>query len=252
MNEQAVTSPHDEQVRGEPALSSSMEGALHTNVVAQLTSETVRIQEEERRKLSLELHDDIAQIMGNLVLMMDACLAVAPADSEQLRRYLNDARETAKDGFRRVQRFSIDLRPPMLDDLGVAPTIAWYAERFTRDTDIAVTVSIPERLSSLTGEQETAVFRIVQEALHNVRKHARAKHVSISLEQRQGSLRLMVVDDGIGIDQAGLEHKSSNGTHLGLAGMRYRAELLKGTFQLTSAAGQGTRIVAEIPLSGGH
>ena len=223
--------------------------ALQHSLVSKLTAETVRIQEEERRKLSLELHDDIAQIMGNLVLMMDACLAIAPPDAENLQRYLRNARETAKDGFRRVQRFSLDLRPPMLDDLGLAPTIVWYADRFTRENDIPVAVAIPERLPALTGEQQTALFRIVQSALHNVRRHAHARQVSITLEQRLDHLHLAVADDGVGFDPGQVERQVADGIHLGLAGMRYRAELLRGTLHLISAAGPGTTIVAEIPLA---
>lgn len=216
--------------------------------VERLTSETVRIQEEERRKLSLELHDEVAQILGNLILMVDACMAVAPPDSKKLQQYLSEARKTAKEGFRRVQRFSVELRPPILDDLGLAPTILWYAERFTRDHAIPVEVSLPDRLPSLTGEQETALFRIVQESLNNVYKHAGARKVKIDVALPPGGLRLTVADDGQGFNPAEVEHKMAEGTHLGLAGMRYRASLLKGTVDITSKPGSGTSIVAEIPL----
>lgn len=218
------------------------------SILSKLTSETVRIQEEERRKLSLELHDEIAQVMGNLVLMMGACLAVAPEDAEQLRRYLLNARETAKEGFHRVKRFSIDLRPPMLDDLGLAPTILWYAERFTEENGVAVEVTMPDHLPALTGEQETAFFRIVQQALQNIRQHARARRVDIAVESRPGWLRLAVADDGIGIDQQELDRKLAEGTHLGLAGMRFRAELLGGRLDFASAEGEGTTVIAEIPV----
>lgn len=236
------------QAADPPTGSSRLALDLRSKVVEKLTSETVRIQEEERRKLSLELHDDIAQILGNLVLMIDACMAVAPVEAERLHRYLAEARETAKEGFRRVQHFSVELRPPILDDLGLAPTLAWYAERFTRDNDIQVDVALPDRLPSLTGEQETALFRIVQEALNNVRKHAQARQVNIALEQRPGHLRLTITDDGLGFDPDEVEHKVVEGIHLGLAGMRYRAELLKGSFDVISAKGRGTTVVAEIPL----
>jgi signal transduction histidine kinase len=220
------------------------------NILSTLTSETVRIQEEERRKLSLELHDDVAQIMGNLVLMIGTCMDVAPPDAVQLRHYLRDARETAKEGFRRVQRFSIDLRPPMLDDLGLAPTIIWYAERFTRETDIPVEVDLPDHMPALTGEQETALFRIVQQALQNIRQHAHASLVDITVELRSGRLRLTITDNGIGITQQEMDRKLSEGTHLGLAGMRYRAELLGGKLDFASDPGQGTTIAVEIPLRG--
>ncbi len=220
-------------------------------ILSKLTSETVRIQEEERRKLSLELHDEIAQVMGNLVLMIGACLAVAPADAEQLRRYLLDARETAKDGFHRVKNFSIDLRPPMLDDLGLAPTILWYAERFAQENGIRVEVRMPDHLPPLDGEQVTAFFRIVQQALQKIRQHARAHRVDVAVEWRPEWLRVAVSDDGIGIDQEELDQKLAEGTHLGLAGMRFRAELLGGTLDFVSAAGEGTTVVAEIPVETG-
>jgi signal transduction histidine kinase len=220
-------------------------------ILSRLTSETVRIQEEERRKLSLELHDDIAQLMGNLVLMMGTCLAVAPEGAQELRRYLQDARETAREGFRRVQRYCIDLRPPMLDDLGLAPTILWYAERFTQENSIPVEVAMPDRLPPLDGEQETALFRIVQQALQNIRQHAQARRVDITIETPPGRVHLSVADDGVGLDPREIDQKLAEGTHLGLAGMRYRAELLGGRLEIVSAAGQGTTIVAEIPLENG-
>ncbi|MDA8219074.1 MAG: sensor histidine kinase [Dehalococcoidales bacterium] len=219
-----------------------------SDVLSRLTSETVRIQEEERRKLSLELHDEIAQIMGNLVLMMDTCLAVAPEHAEELRRYLFQARETAKEGFHRVKRFSIDLRPPMLDDLGLAPTVLWYAEGFTRENGVPVEVRMPDRLPSLNGEQETACFRIIQQALQNIRQHAQASRVDIAVESRPGWLRIAIVDDGAGIDRQRLDQRLAEGTHLGLAGMRFRAELLGGRLDFESAAGEGTTVIAEIPV----
>lgn len=232
---------------GETALAPDGGATPRRDIAAWLSVETVRIQEEERRKLSLELHDDIAQILGNLVLMMGTCLSVAPAEAVQLRRYLVSARDTAREGFRRVQRFSLELRPPMLDDLGLAPTIAWYAERMGKDTGLSLAVSIPEGLPPLSGEQETALFRIVQEALNNISKHAHARQASVSLEQLPLGLRLSIVDDGVGFDAQILEQKLADGTHLGLAGMRYRTELLRGTFELTSST-WGTRIIVEIPL----
>jgi signal transduction histidine kinase len=222
--------------------------SLMGNILSRLTSETVRIQEEERRKLSLELHDEIAQLMGNLVLMMGACLAVAPEDAEELRRYLLQARETAKEGFHRVRRFSIDLRPPMLDDLGLAPTILWYAERFAQDNQIPVDVKLPDRLPALNGEQETGCFRIIQQALQNVRQHARASRVDVTVESVSGWLLVTIADDGVGIDQRELGRKLAEGTHLGLAGMRFRAELLGGRLDFVSAPGKGTTVVAEIPV----
>ncbi|MHB1159207.1 MAG: sensor histidine kinase [Chloroflexota bacterium] len=228
-----------------PVLAASSAGG---NILSKLTSETVRVQEEERRKLSLELHDEVAQVMGNLVLMMGACLAVAPKEAEQLLQYLRDARETAKEGFHRVKNFSIDLRPPMLDDLGVAPTILWYAERFAQENGVLVEVRMPDRLPALDAEQETACFRIVQQALQNIRQHARAHRVDIAVESRPGWLRLAVADDGAGIDQQELDQKLAEGTHLGLAGMRFRTELLGGRLDFVSAAGEGTTVIAEIPV----
>lgn len=230
-------------------LTPSCAADLGNQVVEKLTSETVRIQEEERRKLSLELHDEIAQILGNLILMVDACMAVAPPEAKKLQQYLAEARKTAKEGFRRVQRFSVELRPPILDDLGLAPTILWYAERFTRDHAIPVDVSLPDRLPSLTGEQETALFRIVQESLNNVRKHAGPCKVKIDITLPPGRLRLTVADDGQGFNPADVERKMAEGIHLGLAGMRYRAGLLKGSFEITSAPASGTTVAAEIPLA---
>jgi signal transduction histidine kinase len=234
--------------RSEPELASEKVLSAEA-MLLRLASETVRLQEEEQGKLSLELQDEIAQLFGNLVLMMDACHALAPAGAEQLRRYLADARETAKEGFRRVQRLSADLRPPMLDDLGLVPTIGWYAERFSHENDVPVTVSVPDRLPALGGEQTTALFRIVQAALHNVRRHAAARQVDVTLRQTGECLVLTVADDGVGFVPGEVERKLADGVHLGLAGIRYRAEMLGGRCAVTSAPGRGTTVVVEVPIN---
>ena len=146
-----------------------------------------------------------------------------------------------------VRNLSFELRPSLLDDLGLAAALRWYTERFTQRTGIQATtlISLPDLSSRLTRELETACFRIAQEALTNVVRHAQARNVGIKLQKPNGQIRLSVKDDGIGFDVHS-QNLAPFTTHLGLRGMRERALALGGRLEVRSSP-RGTRISASFP-----
>ena len=150
-----------------------------------------------------------------------------------------------------MRNLSFDLRPSFLDDLGLVSALRWYADRFQQRTGIIVTVniSLPKNIARLRHELETACFRIVQEALTNVARHANAKTVSIELESFGDEIRVCIGDDGAGFE-IGAQNLALLTTHLGLRGMRERALAVGGSFEIISSAAHGTQIRAVFPCEG--
>ena len=143
-----------------------------------------------------------------------------------------------------VRRLSLDLRPQMLDDLGLLTALDWHFQRYTQQTGVRVEFHHTLSATRLSGDLETAVFRIVQEALTNVARHAGTKDVQVQLDLNPADLTLRIKDQGVGFDAA----QRTRGVSSGLDGMRERANLLGGEFKLESSPGQGTAITLTLPL----
>ena len=200
-----------------------------------LSRRLVSLQEEERRTIARELHDEVAQILSSLKFLMEAsertATAVARAQVNDMTRQLLD----------RLRDMTLDLRPPMLDDLGLVPTLLWHFERYRAQTGIQVRFhhrGLAERL----GVGEITAFRIIQEALANVARHAAVAEATVELWADGERVGIRVADQGRGFEPARV------GSSSGLAGMRERALLLGGTLIVESSPGQGTRVVANLPL----
>jgi len=203
------------------------------------------IREEEKSRVARELHDELAQSLT--ALKMDTNwvrdnVAVAP---QQAQQKLADMMVLIDGAVASTRRIASDLRPLLLDDLGLAPAIEWLAGNFTQRHGVACKLSVAEDLE-LQEPYATAVFRMVQESLVNVAKHASAAQADVRVELRDGEIVLEVRDDGKGFDVAAPRRPGS----LGLMGLHERAELLQGTVTLTSAPGAGTRVEIRIPLPG--
>jgi PAS domain S-box-containing protein len=201
-----------------------------------LSRRLVHLQEEERRTVARELHDEVAQILASLKFLVEAGdrTVTAPA-----RQHVNEMTRQLLD---RLRDMSLDLRPPMLDDLGLVPTLLWHFGRYRALTGIEVRFhheGVTERL----GVGEITAFRIIQEALTNVARHAGVMEAGVHLSAGRGRLEIRVSDQGRGFDPLRLRGASS-----GLAGMRERALLLGGTFEIESSPGLGTRVRADLPL----
>jgi signal transduction histidine kinase len=202
-------------------------------------------QEAERRFIARELHDEIGQMVTGLKLVLETSLRPASEAEEQ---GFEEAMTLINDLIERVRQLSMNLRPQMLDDLGLLVALDWHFKRYFKQTGIRVLFKhkpIPERLPS---QLETAIFRIVQEALTNVARHAEVKEVSVGLWTDGPRIGLQVRDAGTGFTVAEALAKRAS---TGLSGMKERAELLGGEFTLESTKGGGTCLTVELPLEGG-
>ncbi|MBT2143598.1 sensor histidine kinase [Rhodanobacter sp. LX-100] len=203
----------------------------------------LRVQEDERRRLARDLHDGIGQNLTALKHRLAQIGDALPAELKALRASLDDAVTLCSDTLDDTRQLSRLLRPPILDDLGLEPALRWLARSLGEAAGIAIAVEI-EPMPSLDGELQTLLFRITQEALNNVVKHAGAHSVLVHLVERGGRLQLQIVDDGCGFDP---ERAQAVGG-IGLGGIRERLQLFNGQLELRSAAGHGTRLRALVPL----
>jgi signal transduction histidine kinase len=207
-------------------------------------SATTAILEEEKTRMARELHDELAQPLTALkmdTLWVRDNLALAP---ELAEARLNEMLEMLDRAVAATRRIASDLRPLMLDDLGLVPAVEWLVSQFTQRAGVACTLSVDEALE-LPEPYATAVFRIVQESLANIAKHAGATEAAVRIEKLRGVVTLAVRDNGCGFSPATQRKPQS----LGLLGLRERAHLLKGKIVVESAPGQGTCIRVSIPLA---
>ena len=196
----------------------------------QLTQLLLRTQEEERRRVARELHDEAGQVLTAVKIELDL---------EGKR----EASETVARALTRIRDLSNLLRPDVLDDLGLIPALRALVEDFGERTRIQVALETPERLNGLAPEAEVAVYRVVQEALTNVARHAAARSAAVRLEEAPNAVRVVVEDDGRGI-------AGEPAANLGLLGMRERVTALGGTLEIAGSPGEGLRVEVELPHGG--
>ena len=207
-----------------------------------LSRRLVDAQEAERRHIALELHDEIGQMLTGLKLTLDRRARLSAVEMES-NPY--EAQKLVSDLLERVRDLSLDLRPPMLDDLGLLPTLLWFFGRYTDQTHVKVEFDHNISSERFPPRVEITAFRIVQESLTNVARHAEVDQATVRLRADQHMLSVEIQDQGRGFDP-GTQLTSNIG--IGLAGMRERARSLKGQFQVESAPGSGTRLTADLPL----
>jgi signal transduction histidine kinase len=212
------------------------------NALRSLSHRVVEVQEAERRAVARELHDEIGQLLTSLKLSLET--SFQPVNDEQ-RAAVADALQQLNELMERVRQLSVSLRPQMLDDLGLLTALEWHFKRYAKQTGIRVQFRHTPVVARLPAPLETAAFRIVQEALTNVARHAAVKEATVRLWVNDTRLGLQVEDGGAGFDAAAAlaSHASS-----GLAGMRERAEMLGGEMTMESSPGLGTKLTVELPL----
>jgi signal transduction histidine kinase len=208
------------------------------------------VQEEERRHLARELHDEIGQALTGLQLQLAAARAAASAtsgsvDLRQTRRGLMESEQIVQELTVRVSELSMDLRPSALDSLGLLPALLMHVDRYQARTGLRIDLRHEGLDRRFAQEVETAAYRGVQEALTNIVRHARATHATVRLLADDQTLVLAIRDDGRGFDPVAQPDTG------GLSGMRERVELLGGTVTVEAAPGQGTLVTAELPLDAG-
>lgn len=214
----------------------------------ELAARVVQTQEEERRRIARELHDEVGQLLTGVKLSQEMLAADLPAELAELRERALENVALIDETMEVVRKLSLDLRPAALDELGLSAALEWHIERYRHQTGIEVTfraVSLPRQLPD---PQATAVYRVVQEALTNVARHAAASEVLVEVACEGGSLRVQVTDNGRGFDAAAVLRTGPAEGHFGLVGLQERATLLGGRARIESRPGQGTKITVELPL----
>jgi PAS domain S-box-containing protein len=211
-----------------------------------LSRRLVEAQETERRNIARELHDEIGQALTVMQLNLQAML-LSPG-MEVVSPRLNESLEVVGRVLEQVRDISLDLRPSILDDLGLEPALRWYTERQAALVELKVEFHADQLEQRLDPVIETECFRIAQEALTNVVRHAQAKVVTVELREEDGQIHLRVRDDGVGFDVAVVREKAVRGTSLGLLSMEERAVLAGGRLEFNSVPGQGTEVHAWFPL----
>ncbi|MCC7359357.1 MAG: hypothetical protein IT317_07765 [Anaerolineales bacterium] len=212
------------------------------------TSVIVRIveaQEGERQRLSRQIHDGPAQALSNFILQTEIAMRLFDIDAERARTELQSLKTSATTTFQKVRDFIFDLRPMMLDDLGLVPTVRRYVDAFKEKTGLQVTVTVTGADYRMDAAREAVVFRAIQELLANTRLHAQATQARLSLDFDTHRVRVVAEDNGKGFDPQTLANSKNKVS--GLSTLRERMDLLAGLFQIDSHAGQGTRIVLEVP-----
>jgi signal transduction histidine kinase len=210
-----------------------------------LSSRLVEVQEEERKAISRELHDEIGQSLSGVLLGIANLTALIPPSAlgEDAQRELGKLRRLTERTVSTVRDLSLLLRPSMLDDLGLVAALQWQARETSRNSPLQVTVHAESVPDDLSEEEKTCVYRVVQEALRNAVRHAHARSVTIDLAYVHGSLELSVTDDG-----RGFSPEQEKG--LGLLGMQERVKHLNGSFEISSARGSGSAVRVLIPHPG--
>jgi signal transduction histidine kinase len=210
-----------------------------------LTRQLLNAQEEERKKISRELHDSIAQILAGINVHLVTLNREASLNNGGIKKRIANTQRLVQQSLEAVHRFARELRPKLLDDLGLIPALRSFLKTFLQRTGIHTEITFFTRVNQLDIVTRTVLYRVAQEALTNVGKHAKATGVKIILQELPGTIRMSVHDDGKSFDW---ENVWRNGKkRLGLLSMRERAEMLGGHFQIDSAPGRGTTITVEVP-----
>jgi len=232
-----------EQKGGEAALKQS-EAQLHD-----LTARMAKIMEEERKGLARELHDRVGQNLTALNINLNIIKEQLPAESTgHLEARLEDAMNLVEETAVGIRDVMGNLRPEVLDDYGLLAALRWYGERFSRQTGLEVKVTAEQPNTRFAPDTEITLFRIAQEAMVNVVKHARAERISIHLESNGATIRMTISDNGAGFDPAAAE-RPDDGCGWGLISMRERAHSIGGHLRIESSPGNSTKVVVEVPGS---
>ena len=213
----------------------------------QYVQQITRIQEEERNRIARDLHDETAQALYALTRQLDNFIRSSSNLPDETASFLKGLVEQIKTVSQEVRRFSQDLRPPLLDDLGLSSTIRWLTGDMEHRTNITVKLAVSGTERRLAPHIELAIFRIIQEALRNVEKHASATQVNINFEYAAEKINISVVDNGKGFKLSGEVGDLPRDGRLGLMGMKERVNLLGGEITITSEANHGTNVLIELP-----
>jgi signal transduction histidine kinase len=227
-------------LRLEGQVQQRLEESVHAqSSLQELSAKLVRAQEEERRKLSRELHDEIGQSFSAVLMEAENLLDLESAP--EVRQHIESIRGVAEKGMNEIRNMALLLRPSMLDDFGLVPALDWQARETAKRTGMRVQVA-SEVVDELPEEHKTCIYRVVQEALNNCARHAQASAIQVAVRSESSQIFLSVQDDGSGFDTARVRG-------MGLLGIEERVRHLGGTFEIDSKPGLGTRLQIKLPLA---
>lgn len=239
---------HDGRLRGFSQVTRDLtERRQAEETLRSLSQRLLMAQEEERRRIARELHDEIGQILTTVKFSLQS-LERQPS-GEVIKQRLESSVAHVDHAIQGVRDLSLQLRPSILDELGLPAALRWYLTKATRETQMKLQHDIEPFDERLPIEVEVACFRVVQEAFTNVVRHAKAQHFNVALVRRDGVLELRVRDDGVGFDLPRARARAAQGECMGLSGMQERVSLVGGRVQMTSAPGAGTELQAWFPLN---
>ncbi|MBI4187234.1 MAG: PAS domain-containing protein [Chloroflexi bacterium] len=216
-------------------------------VRGELLREVLSIQEEERRRIARELHDETSQMLASLTVNVEAVIAMLPASADEARARLRKVAQQSVRMLDEITRVIYELRPTLLDDLGLVAAARWLVDNKLTPAGIAVSFNIVGRERRLPSDLEAGLFRVIQEAVGNIARHAGARNAFIAFHFKRNAIRVGIRDDGRGFDVEEAITSKDRPRGLGLVGMKERAELMNGSLSLRSYPGRGTEIDIEVP-----
>ena len=208
----------------------------------------ITAQENERQRLARQMHDGPAQSLTNLILQAEICERLFDTDPVRARTELSNLKDAVAATFQKVREFIFDLRPMMLDDLGLNPTLKRYVQDFEAKSGLACNLVITGKEQRLPPHTEVTVFRVIQSLLNNVREHANATHLEISLDLAPDGLKARVEDDGSGFDVAEVMAAARQRKTIGLITVIEQVEMLGGEIRFDSSLGRGTKVDLSLPI----
>lgn len=209
----------------------------------------IKAQEEERKRVARDIHDGPAQLIANLVIKTELCEKLIDMDKEKAKEELVSLKGFLRSSLSDVRKIIYDLRPMSLDDLGLVPTLQRYISNYVEESGILVEFLVLGNPKPLKSVIELAAFRIIQEALTNIKKHSGASDAAIRVEFTNEQINILISDSGKGFDTGGLKTVKDEDSGYGLLSMKERVELLNGKFDLKSGIGKGTKIFVSLPLN---
>jgi PAS domain S-box-containing protein len=218
------------------------------HIRAVLYKKIVNAQEDERRRIARELHDDTSQALTALIFSAEEGLELS--NTQEIKERLHSMRNIIQNTLDGVHQIIFDLRPSMLDHLGLVPAMRWFAETHLESKGARVTIKQETPIKRLSPELETALFRVVQEAITNVARHSAARNVELSIRLESNEICVDIIDDGIGFEINTVTISPDSGRGLGLLGMEERLELLNGELNVEAAPGAGTKVFIRVPING--
>lgn len=213
-----------------------------------LSRKLLTAQEDERLEISRDLHDVIAQTLAGINIKLSTLKQQSSSNSKGLLRNISSTQRLVEKSVHIVHQFACELRPAVIDDLGLISALQAMLKKFSASTQIHTNLLTNSQLNQLSSSHRTCLFRVTEEALTNVARHSKAKSVSIEFKKTTKSVTMTITDDGKSFD-VNAAWKDHSGKRLGLLGMRERVEMIHGTFSISSTAGHGTTITAKIPIA---